>query len=254
MESSEYALLRTKARLACENALGKRLFDVARQIVLLSSKYTIGGKRINESSFLAEAKKLTGTLVDKVEDDIATYSLLSCSKLNIASDSIKDFLASEVFGKTSRSRTAFYLGCFAEDVVKMTKAGFLMGYSTDKILSAVRTGYKNPYVTSIITKARKKEADISLPSYGRGVNLSAYKNLVRNAQEMIAMAWGRAEQQYGKEHGAIGFLSFRGSSFPCAFCDDETTYVHKLGDPYPPYHPRCVCCIQFLYDNDNETE
>ena len=66
------------------------------------------------------------------------------------------------------------------------------------------------------------------------------------------LAWGRAEQEYGEKNGAIGFRVFRGSSYPCAICDDECAYVHKVGEMVVPVHANCRCYIVFIYENEQE--
>lgn len=245
--SPQYAALRAQALRSCESRLQKLLFAAAKRIVQSSSAYRSGSRLTSETAFLNEARQTTAALTEQVEQAISQYSLAACRTLGIGDESVRSFLAADIYGKTSRQRTSAYLANFAEDVVRMSKAGILLGYTPDKILSAVRTAYRSPYVSSVITRARRYAIDIATPSYGKGLTAAAYKNLVRAAQGVIALAWGRAEQQYGQQSGATGFTSHRGSSFPCPVCDDETTYVHRFGDPYPPYHPRCVCFVRFIY-------
>lgn len=247
--SSNYAAKRLEAIRSCEMRLQKILFSAAKQIVLLSSKYRSGDKITNEGAFMADARRITMRVTDKIERNVEEFSLASCVLLGIDTENIDSFLISDIYGKTSRERTVSYLRNFAEDIVRMSKAGVLMNYNTDKIISAVRTGYKNPYLSSVITKARHKDINIASPSYGKGIYRAAYQNIIRAADGVIALAWGHAEQQYGLENGAIGFTSHRGSSFPCPYCDDETTYIHRFGDPYPPYHPRCVCWVKFIFND-----
>lgn len=244
-----YAIDRSKAIAATENALQKVVFAAAKQIVSLSSKYRRGKKLSAEKTFLQEAQSIATGLTDRVENVIGQYALAATKRLNVDEGSVSAFLSEQYFGATSRQRTSSYLANFAEDIVRMAKAGILMGYDEQKILAAVRTGYKNPYLSSVITKARKADVNIASPSYGKGIFKAAYHNIIRNAQQMVSVAWGIAEQAYGKEHGAVAFRVFRGSSYPCAICDDETVYVHHFGDPYPPFHVNCRCFIKFLYDN-----
>lgn len=252
MESREYALNRTKAQIACESRVQKRLFKVAREIVSLASKYRRGATLTNENGFLAASQRIALGVADGIESDIAVCAKTACSILNIGTDSTEAFLVSKVFGKTSMERTTSYLKNFAEDMVRMCKAGVLMKYTDSQLLSAIRTGYKDPYTTSVITKARKEDINIATPSYGKGIFHSAYQNIARNARQMVAVAWGRAEQQYGKEHGAIGYYIFRGSSYLCPICDDETTYIHHFGDPFPPLHSNCRCFVKFVYEKEEE--
>lgn len=250
--SKYISISRSRALTSCESRVSSVLFSVAKQILLATKKYRRPGRITNESRFLDDARAIATRAADSVEECISKYSLASAKSLGIDSGMIESFLSSQVHGKTSRERTSQYLANFAEDIFRMAKAATLMRYTDSQLLSAVRTGYKSPYVTSVITKARKKDINIATPSYGRGILHSAFHNLIRNARQMVALAWGRAEQQYGKDHGAVAYRVFRGSSFPCPVCDDETAYVHHFGDPFPPFHLNCRCWVQFIYDNDNE--
>lgn len=248
MPQTDYAIMRAKAQRNCEAHIAAVLFSAAKQIVAAADKYRRGKRIANEQGFINESRLITEKIADNIENYIHDYAVASAKILGIKADNVEAFLVSDVYGKSSRERTLAYLKDFAEDMVKMSKAGILMGYSDAQLLSAVRTGYKDPYRTSVITKARRKDINIATPSYGRGIFHSAYQNIARNARAMVSLAWGQAEQQQGREDGAVGFRVFRGSSFPCATCDNETRYVHRLGDPYPPFHVNCVCYIKFVYD------
>lgn len=246
----DFSSKRLQAQRNLERRIQTILFQGAKRIVGISDRYRVGNRFMNERGFISEASRI----ITEAEADIASYmraySLASCKQLGIDNADVSAFLSGRVFGKSFSERNGTYLSNFAEDIVRMVKAGVLMGYPQSKILSAVRTGYKNPYQTSIITKARRKDFSIATPSYGKGKFHAAYANIVRNAVQMVSLAWGMAEQQYGRESGAIGFRVFRGSSYPCAVCDDECAYLHHFGDPYPPFHVSCVCFTVFVYASD----
>lgn len=248
--SVNYMQKRMQAIRNMEQHVQKILFPTAKRIVELASKYRVGNKLSREAAFLSAAKEITAGASESLSSYTMAYSVASCKILGVSNDNISNLVTSKIHGATMAQRNASYLANFAEDIVRMVKAGVLMGYSSSQILSAVRTGYKNPYKTSVVTKAQRKDINISTPSYGKGVFRNAYENIVRNVSQVISLAWGQAEQQYGRENGAIGFRSFRASSYPCAVCDDEAAYVHQFGDPYPPYHVACVCYTQFIYKQE----
>lgn len=245
--ATDYAAKRAQALRNMEQHIQKILFPVAKNIAAKASKYKRNGKLYNEKAFLSEARTMAATASGELEQYTKAYALASCRLLSIDSEGVSSFISGNIHGKTLAERNAAYLDNFAEDIVRMVKAGTLMDYPDSKILSAVRTGYKDPYSTSVITKARRKDINIATPSYGRGIFHNAYENIVRNSTQAISLAWGQAEQQYGKESGATGFRVYRGSSFPCAVCDDECAYVHSLSDPHPPFHINCVCYTRFIY-------
>ena len=248
----QFALKRGQAGRNAEPHAASILFKAVKK-VLEESKTHISpsGGLTREFELLKKAQGIMTSTAPEIEAYTRAYSEASCKVLGIGTASVDEYIGGKMFGETFAARNNRYLSNFAEDIVKMIKAGALLGYSDDKILSAIRTGYKNPYAASIITKAQSKDINIANPSYGRGFYKSSYQNLMRNVKGTIALAWGYAEHEYGMENGAIGFKVFRGSSYPCAQCDDECAYIHKMDDPFPPFHISCKCYIQFIYENDN---
>ncbi len=250
--STEYAVKRSQALRNCESHIASILWKAAQSIVSKSSKYRKAGRLTNESSLLSDARKIAAVAEDEIEGYIAAYSNTSYRILGLEnSKAVESFLTGSIYGKSSRERTSTYLANFAEDIVRMIKAGTLMGYTDSQLLSAVRTGYKDPYKASVVTKAQRKDINITTPSYGKGIFRNAYQNIVRNAKQMVSIAWGKAEQEYGEKNGAVGFLVHRGSSYLCDICDEQTMYVHKIGQNAPPFHIRCVCRIEFIYNKED---
>lgn len=250
--SALYASKRIQAIRNMEQHIQKILFPKAKQIIALASKYRNGNRLSRESAFLSEARAITATASADIDAYTAAYSKASCKILGISDKQISSFVSGEIYGKTTAERNATYLANFAEDIVRMVKAGILMGYSDSKMLSAVRTGYKDPYHSTVVTKAQRKDINISTPSYGKGYYRNAYENIVRNSSQVISLSWGRAEQEYGEENGAVGYRVFRGSTFPCQVCDDLCGYIHSMDTMVIPAHISCVCRAEFIYKERNK--
>lgn len=246
--SASYVIKRAQAQRNCETHIQKILFKAARDILAASNKYRGKGKMLNEKQLRKEAQSITEKTEESISQYINAYAKASTKVLGIEQSSIDSFLSSEIFGKTTLQRNTQYLKNFADDIVAMIKAGQLMTYSEQKLLSAIRTGYKTPFEISLITKAQKKKINIETPSYGKGVFRNAYQNIVRNAKQVIAIAWGKAERQYGIQSGATAFEVHRGSTYPCPICDDQCAYIHTFRDPLPPFHVSCVCWVKFIYN------
>ena len=249
---AQFALKRGQAGRNAETHAASILFNAAKKVMAESKTHlSHSGGMTREAELIGKAQKIMASTSPEIEAYMKAYSEASCKILGIGIETVDEYIGGKIFGETFAARNSRYLANFAEDIVKMIKAGALLGYSDDKILSAVRTGYKNPYASSIITKAQSKDINIANPSYGRGFYKSSYQNIMRNVRHTIALAWGKAEQEYGESIGAIGFRVFRGSSYPCPTCDDECAYIHKMGDPAPPFHWHCVCAIEFIFKNDD---
>lgn len=77
--------------------------------------------------------------------------------------------------------------------------------------------------------------------YGKGNQkdvLSALTEIERYAINE-AFQYGRV-LKYGKM-GAIGYRTFRQSTYPCDHCDELTMHIWPLDVMVLPAHPRCVC-------------
>ena len=253
--SVDYSRKRLQAIRNCESHISEILWKSTHKVVTASKRYRGAGRLTNESALLSYAKNITAEAEESINSYISAYSKASCKILGIDSKGIEDFLTGDIYGKTTSERNAVYLGNFAEDVVRMIKAGTIMGYTDQQLLSAIRTGYKDPYRASVITKAKKQDISIDVPSYGKGYYRNAYQNIIRNAKQVIALSWGRAEQEYGKNYKAIGFYVKRGSSYPCDICQSEADAgFHSFKDPYPPYHVSCCCYTLFAFKKTDKKQ
>lgn len=247
-KSADFTYKRSQAQRNAESHIASLLYAAAKDIVALAGVYRTGIKNLSaNNAFVDKAHDIAEKTQDKVEAYVTAYAEASAKILGVGNESVKTFMNEKVFGKTFADRNREYTRTFADDIIKMVSAAIQMGYTQSQILSAVRTGYKNPFAVSVITKARRKGIGIATPSYGKGYYHSAYQNIVRNAKGMISLAWAKALEEYAEEHGKGYFRVFRGSSYPCETCDYETSYIHELGkDPMPPYHVSCVCGIEFV--------
>lgn len=77
--------------------------------------------------------------------------------------------------------------------------------------------------------------------YGKGNQRNVLKALTEIEQYAIneAYQYGRI-LHYGKL-GAIGYRTYRQSSYPCEACDELTRHIWPLDVIVLPEHPRCVC-------------
>ena len=77
--------------------------------------------------------------------------------------------------------------------------------------------------------------------YGKGNQRNVLKALTEIEQYAIneAFQYGRI-LHYGKL-GAIGYRTYRQSSYPCEACDELTRHIWPLDVIVLPEHPRCVC-------------
>lgn len=247
---ADFAAKRSQAQRNCEDKVARILYGAVKSIASLSRAYRVGSGKLNDEQHLRQqAYDVIEKCAESLKSYTQAYSEAAYTVLGMGKKSLGEFMEKPFCGKTFSERNSAYLRFFADDIVNMIKAGALMGYSYEKILSGLRVGYKDPYRSSVITKAQRIDADVQTASHGKGVFRSAYANILRNVKQTISRAWGIAEQEYGESEGYKAFRVFRGSSYPCPTCDEECSYIHYIGvHPFPPFHISCVCHVQFVTD------
>lgn len=250
-----YASRRTQAERDVRTRIDRILESAATDIVKDAQGITLVS---SESMFRQMVYVRAKNTVDAAESAI-NYYIREYAKASITILGDKDtgatgrLLNSELFGKTFEERSHTYMQYFLNDVVKLIIAGRRLKMKQSAIESTVKSQFKDPYTNGIIDQANRKGANILVPAYGRGIYHSAYGNIVRNAQGTISIAWGREAKNYAKRNGAIGFRVYRGSSYPCPLCDDEVAKgVHPMTDQTVPFHSRCCCIIEYVYENNDE--
>lgn len=106
--------------------------------------------------------------------------------------------------------------------------------------------YNNQYIKGSFDKGLSAtRIETKGISYGVGKSSSAYNLLTSLSRNEIALTW---MWWYGKQalkKNATGFYSFRGSSYPCALCDDMVGF-HPMQDYRYQWHLNCRCYFVFV--------
>ena len=101
-----------------------------------------------------------------------------------------------------------------------------------------------------MTKAsREGKYAMVIPHRGQGVYAASYENIIRNVQNTINLSWGYMEIEYGRSVNAVGYRTYRNSSYPCDICDEIASRPHRMSEGMLiPSHHRCVCGVSFIFD------
>lgn len=254
--STNYVLKRAQAQRNAGDHITDVLWKSAEKIVKSVRKYRpyYQSKVISDPKrFEKEAVSIVQNAEREIERYIEAYAKASVKVLKMDSyEAIESYLKQNIFGKTYKERNSQYLLDFAEDIIRLVKAGVAMRYDEKKLINAVRSSYKDPYVNSIMTKAANEEKmAMVIPHRGQGIYAASYENIIRNAKNTINMAWGMQEIEYAKLHNAIAYRTYRNSSYPCDICDEIASRVHDISEGMLiPAHHRCVCGVEFIYKKE----
>lgn len=231
------------------------LSDAAKRIALKASSIRlVSSDDLYRQTIATLSKSILEDAMNSISEYVRQYSKASIAILDDKdTGSITRLLNSELFGKTFDERNKKYMRYFADDVANILIMCNRLKLNGSKVTEAILSAYRNPYDSDLMSKSMKTaKGAVSIPSYGRGIYHSAYQNIVRNAQGVISIAWNKERKNKAKRDGAIGFYVHRGSSYPCAICDDQVGWLHGMADDIPPFHTNCVCYVEFIFRKDEE--
>lgn len=112
---------------------------------------------------------------------------------------------------------------------------------TNQILRHIDNPFTSPLWKDALTQGYLSGAINGKYSFGKGNQ----KNVLSALTEIERYAINEAFQygcilRYGKM-GAIGYRTYRNSSYDCPECDELTRHIFPLDVIVLPAHPRCVC-------------
>ena len=249
-----FATKRAQAQRNAADHVASILWKTAENIVKAAREYRpyYQSKTMSDvAQYEKGARQIAANAEKAIEKYVEAYSQAGGRVLRIdTKELVNSYLKQEVFGKTYMQRNSEYLSDFAEDIVKLVKAGVSLRYDERKIINAVRSSYKDPYNRSLMTKAAKADNKaMEVPHRGRGVYTASYENVIRNVQNTINLAWGRTEITYGEMTGAVAYRTYRNSSYPCDICDEIASVPHRMSEGMLiPAHHSCVCGVKFIFD------
>lgn len=255
-EAKDYLQQRLGAELSMRNNLLAIMYQAAKEIIAISYKYNVPPNQFSFSynkELQQEVETVISTLRELIEDYTETLAVATHTD---EKEHIIAFINRESHGKTLVERINTYTTQFKKELEVAIASGILLNVAEDKLLSSIKESRKNPLLNQHIKQATSKGfpviSRLKVPeTYGVGRTNSSFTALDNLTNFAIAEGWMDYFAMIAQKNGALGFMSFRGSSYPCQQCDDETTYFHfSDSDPVPPYHAHCCCYIVPIYEID----
>lgn len=225
-EAKEYLRRRLAAEVSMEHYLDRKLLAAARKIISLAYDRRIPPTLFSfecDPFLAAEVNNIINSLVDEIEE----YNLLVATMTDREDkNALVPYIYREIDGATYRDRLNLYGTKFKLELQHFIAAQMMLGFSKTDTTQHIAAEYKH-----------LKE----------GKGYSSYPRLLTLTRHTIADAWMHADMEYHIRKGAIGFITYRGSSFPCDTCADYAGRFHTFDEPYPPLHPSCKCYAVPVY-------
>lgn len=174
-------------------------------------------------------------IISKLMQDIEDYDFMMALSTDKSDSSILiPYINRDINGLTYKDRLRSYASRFKLEMQDLIGAGLVLGYGLSKMKEEVVKSLKNPYASTIASEK---------PHRGQ----SSYHRLLVLTRHTIADTWMYADMEQAIRKGAIGFYTFRGSSYPCVTCNDYAGRFHTFAEPYPPLHVNCCCYAVPVY-------
>jgi len=251
-EAKSFIRKRVEAEISMQKHLDDALLWAAKEIIAISYKY-----KIKASLFRFSTNRSLGKEVDAVIEKLREMLYDYTEKASVSVDedegnAIIPFINAESYGHTLKERIGIYTNRYKYELEAFIASGLLASYSETGLLSAVRGNLNAPYNNPLFRNSVQKGGILATRirtngiSYGQGHSNSSrnlLNTLLRNA---VGAAWMFVYGEVAKSKGAIGFYSFRGSSYPCKYCQDLVGY-HPIEDYQGQWHLNCRCYFVFVY-------
>lgn len=231
----------------------KYMIAAAKEIVAISYRYNISPKLFKFSAN-PNLEKEVSVVISKLLDEIINQIERSSVSVNGKnSDTILGRLHRAIQGKTLHDRVSIYSTRYKYELEAFVAAGLLYSLTRGELLTELIKSLKKPYLSPIIKGAFNEKGMVANRlaskgvSYGAGEYTSANNMLTRLSNYSISEAWMDDFFKSAIKNGALGFFSYRGSSYPCSLCDSMVGY-HMFAEDLPLYHAHCCCFAVPVYE------
>ena len=247
-QAREYIRQRLAAEESMRGSLGAFMEEAAKRIVEIAYKYRVPPAMFRFSrnkELQEEADEVIRWLERQIMETAHRLSMLEWgNESQVETDSI----FGKNHGKTFMQRNGIYCRRFKYELEGSIAAALIIGASKEKLLQSIKEHFKSPYTNPIFLQAMKEKSSATRLlsngiSYGAGRTNSMYTALEKLSTHAVSQGWMK---HWGDMHeGAEGFYSFRGSSYPCATCDNMAGY-HPISEYQGGWHLHCVCYFVFI--------
>ena len=155
---------------------------------------------------------------------------------------ILPFILGENHGMTFDERLTDYVGKYKNELLLLIGAGLLLGIGKSALAKSIGDNLRQPYANPMLKDGIEESI-----SYGRGRTNSMFTAISGLTKYGIESAWMQHWELKTKSDGAIGWLVQRGSSYPCAQCDENCGF-HSIDEGTNlPQHLSCCCYAVPIY-------
>ena len=253
-EAKAFIRKRVDAEISMQNHLDEALLWAAKEIIDISYKYKIKASLFKFSAN-PQLKKEVDAVLANLREMIYEYTeSLSIAVDEESRDDIIGFINEESYDHTLKERIGIYTNRYKYELEAFIGAALLFGMGARKLLSTIKSNLNAPYNNELFRRAVVNKSELAATrikssgvSYGSGHSNCARTLLNTLTRNAVGSAWMNMYGTWAYNKGAVGFYSFRGSSFPCVHCDSKIGF-HPMPEYQGGRHLNCRCYFVFVYN------
>lgn len=251
-EAKTYIRSRMRVEESMRNNLEALMEKATKEMVAIAYRYKVDVAHFR-FSINHKMQKEINDVISRLKQDLEYYTI-RYSKEAIGGDKelLEAYLRSELYGKTFFERNNIYCNRFKYEIEAGIAAALILKQTSqvaiDNIISNLNHPYENQLIREVLKRGDGNATRLLTKgiSYGVGRTNSMFKALSSLTQNTISSTW---MYNWGETHispTTTGFYSYRGSTYPCALCDDMAKRFHSISEYQGMWHPYCKCYFVFV--------
>lgn len=253
--AKQFVLRRNEFARLLEERIDEVLKEAEEHIITICYKYDVEPTEFEISSrYNEQMMNEISEAMDAAEEEILSLIEEYSTRVTTDKDRTSKLLAwMLLLGRNNRNLQQTldtYLYKFLKDVEVAVAALKFANVPLAQAITKAKTHLHTIYIMPEVQQAFK-QAETFTATYIRsrgvvkgnvGLSNNGSTNVTNMAKITLQMVWMRSQVMDYKEQGAIGLYVLRGSSYPCAPCDDNCGF-HPIEESYGvlPVHPHCCC-------------
>lgn len=238
-----YLIERLSAEHAMEYQLQSAMKEAAERIVAICYSAGVNPQAFRYSDLPIRVQFDIEEVIQWLQETIDDYFLtLAVADHEENRDKILPLVLGENHGMTFEERLSDYCDKYRDELMLLVGAGLMLGVSKSALAKSIGENLRHPYANHLIAEGIEGPL-----TYGRGRTNSMYTALSGLTKYGIESAWMRHWELKTEADGAVGWIVRRGSSYPCAQCDDNCGF-HSIDEGTQlPQHLGCCCFAVPIY-------
>lgn len=241
--AKQYLLERLDAERSMLYHLERLMRKAAEDIVALLYAKGISVDTLKYNRLQKQVEESINEIILNLQESIADiFETLAIADHEENRNTILPFILGENHGMTFDERLTDYVGKYKNELLLLIGAGLLLGIGKSALAKSIGDNLRQPYANPML-----KDGIEAPLTYGRGRSNSMYNAISGLTKYGIESAWMQHWELKTKSDGAIGWLVQRGSSYPCAQCDENCGF-HSIDEGTNlPQHLSCCCYAVPIY-------